>query len=127
MAKSDTNYQNFKKYYDNLAARGYDKLVPPNHEETLEELIAEGNRLLEAETKKPVEKTPQPCEKKRLQDTLAADSKNPYVRARNKILNDLPKERRERIEAMEQTGHTDNATYEEFTKMITKLGDKFSS
>jgi hypothetical protein len=121
MAKNNVNND---KYWESVKLRGYDKLPQPTHVETIEELAAEGERLLQAEGKLP---TPTPSnDSKRLQDTLAAATDNPYVRARVKILNDLPKERRERIEQMEKAKNTDNLIYDQFVKMVVKLGDQLS-
>ena len=119
MAQTDHH----QKYFDSVEERGYNKLKPLNREETIAELVAEGMKLLKAE-ENPAE-TP-PCDNKRLQDALAATTKNPYVRARLKILNDMSEERKRRIEEMESNGKTDNPTYAEFAKKVIKLGDKFS-
>jgi hypothetical protein len=129
MAKSDAKGD---RYLQSVKERGYEnlkctaaELTAKTPEELIRVLCAEGAELLDAEVKAKTPPVP-PNENKRLQDALAASTKNPYVRARLKILNDLPKERRDSIEAMEKNGKTDNPTYKEFVQMIMKLGDKFS-
>lgn len=131
MARKTDNFDNFSKYLQSIKDRGYENLkstvaeqAAKNDEDLIRVLIVEGNALLKAEDKTPPPKPPN--DNQRLQDTLAANTTNPYVRARLKILNDLSDERRNRIEEMEKNGKTDNPTYEQFAKMVVKLGDQFS-
>ena len=121
MAKSDAKSN---RYLQSVKERGYENLPVPDHEQTMMELCAEGEKLLtEEEKKSPI--SPKP-ESKRLNDALAASAVNPYIRARLKILNGLPPEKRTQIEEMENKGKTDNAFYKKFVKMCSDLGDKLS-
>ncbi len=118
MAKSESKPN---RYQQSVKERGYENLPIPDHTETMMELCIEGMKLLKEE--KPAPKV----ENKRLQDALAASASNPYIRARLKILNDLPPERRNQIEEMENKGKTNNPLYEKFAKMVATLGDKLST
>ena len=127
MAKSDAKSN---RHLQSVKERGYANLkctaaeiAAKTPEELIRVLCAEGEELLSAKT---TTGTTSP-ESKRLNDTLATADPNPYVRARVKILNDLPKSRREQIEAMEKTNNTNNPTYAQFLKLVTKLGDQFSN
>jgi DNA-binding FadR family transcriptional regulator len=134
MAKSDAMGE---RYLQSVKERGYEnlkctvaeltaaKLTAKTPEALIRVLCAEGAEIIAAEEKAKTPPVP-PSENKRLQDALAASTKNPYVRARLKILNDLTKDRRDQIEGMEKNGKTNNPTYEQFIKMVTKLGDDFS-
>jgi len=134
MAKNEASEN---KYFASLKERGYQnlkctpaELAAKTPEDLLRVLMKEGEELVEAELSKG-KIIPLPSKTKSdpkvLENALAAMSKNPYVRARIKILNDLPAERRKQIEDMEKNGKTNNATYEQFAKMVSKLGDQFSS
>jgi hypothetical protein len=90
------------------------------------ELCLEGMKLLEAEEKSPTVVPPKQDDQKKLETALGTKSANPYVRARIKILTDLPEARRKMIEKMEADGKIDNRTYDDFNKAIASLGDKLS-
>ena len=106
------------KYQESVIARGYQNLVPLKTEPTIEELLKEGHALLNAESSPAKEgKAPEPA---------PGAPTNPYVRAREKVLSDLPKSRREKILAMESNNDISNKTYNEFIKHVTELGDKYS-
>lgn len=133
MAKSDKG----ERHLESVKARGYQnlqctpaELAAKTPEELMRVLMKEGEAIIEAELNKG-KIIPLPSktksEPKALDNALAAMSKNPYVRARIKILTDLPPARRKQIEEMEKTGNTDNHTYEQFSKMVAKLGDQFSA
>lgn len=119
--------ENLRKYRAHLSEIGTKNLVPPKNTERnalMKELAAEGMKILAEEEKS----TSNPCgERKKLTEALANSSSNPYIRARNKVLMDLPEERRKSIEEMEKTGKTNNRIYDEFVKMQRTIGDKFSS
>ncbi len=120
MAKSESKPN---RYQQSVKERGYENLPIPDHTETMMELCIEGMKLLKEEEKKSA---PKVDETKRLQDSLAASASGPYAKARLKILNDLPPERRIQIEEMEKKGKINNPLYEKFVKMIATLGDKLS-
>jgi hypothetical protein len=65
--------------------------------------------------------------KKKLESVLGEHDKNPYIRARIRVLKDIDPLRRKNIEEMERTGKTNNHQYQDFVKMVTTLGDKFSN
>ena len=130
MAKSDAKGN---RHLQSVKERGYEnlkctaaELTAKTTEDLIRVLCAEGAEIIAAEEKAKTPPVP-PSENKRLQDALAAATKNPYVRARLKILNDLTKDRRDQIEAMEKNKKTNNPTYEQFVKMVMKLGDEFSN
>lgn len=117
--KELTNYQ---RYLANVKNRGYDKLSSPKQKESIDDLIAEGDRLLEEESKAivstaSVSSTP-PKER--------ATSTNPYRQARLKILSEMDPEKRSFIEQLEKAHNTDHYQYTDFVKQIQKLGDQLS-
>jgi hypothetical protein len=65
-------------------------------------------------------------EKTKLNQKLAENDKNCYVRARAEIISKLTKSAREKIEKMEATKDIENREYKDFLKKITDLGDKLS-
>lgn len=115
----NTDLTNYERYLNNLKIRGYDKLSPPLKEESINDLIAEGDRLLEAEAKKSTVKA-----KKSTSNTTT--SNNPYRQARLKILSEMDKSQRTLIETLEKEGKKDSREYLEFVKNISTLGDKLS-
>lgn len=129
MSKTEDN---FKKYQENIIARGYANLksqkLPKDLNEVMKQLAQEGQELLDRETlddcKQSLPMTSAPSE--RLEHALASKDSNPYIRARAQILKDLPKEKREHILQMEQSGKIENSMYQEFIRMVRKLGDNFS-
>jgi hypothetical protein len=64
--------------------------------------------------------------KTKLNQKLAENDKNPYIRARAEILSKLTKSELARIEKMEATGDTENKEYKNLIKKISDLGDKLS-
>jgi len=109
---------------ESVKARGYENLKgmaiePADPQELLRMLVKEGDALLAAE--EPA--TPVTA----LESALGSKSNNPYIRARIKILNDLPPKVRSEIEHMEKTGKINNSVYRKFTVAIALLGDKLSS
>lgn len=117
MAKKGEELTNYEKYLANVKHRGYEHLPIPDHEETIDELIAEGNRLLEQEAKKTPSQAPPP--------TTTSD--NPYLLARKKILSEMTEEKRKLIERLEREGKTDSYQYEDFIQQIRKLGDSMTN
>lgn len=120
MAKMGEELTNYEKYLANVKIRGYSNLPIPDHEESIAELIAEGDRLLEQESKKKIApKASTPLTK--------TSSNNPYFQARLKILSAMDPEKRQLIERLEKEGKKDTRQYQEFIQEIQKLGDKLSS
>jgi hypothetical protein len=120
MAKSSNDLTNYKKYLNNIKQRGYENLPIPKRQETVDELIAEGNRLLEEDAKH------QSSQKTSKITKPTTSSGNPYFQARQKILSDMDPGKRKIIEQMETEGNTDSRQYQEFVEQIHKLGDKLS-
>lgn len=120
MAKS-SNLTNYEKYLNNVKLRGYANLPIPDHEETIEELLIEGDRLIRKEESQKSSPTitvnPPP----------KASSNNPYFQARQKILSEMDSEKRKLIERLEKEGNTDSYQYQDFVEQIRKLGDQLSS
>ena len=129
MSKTDDN---FKKYHEMVKSRGYSNLkpqkLPKDPNEVLKQLAREGQALLDREAlnqcKQSLPVTSAPS--KELEHALASKDANPYIRARAQVLKDLPEVKRQRILDMEQSGKIDNGTYQEFVRMVRKLGDGFS-
>jgi len=112
-----------------IKTRGYQNLKglplePPDPQDLMRLLVRQGDLLLAAEEAEK-NKTSS-TSSKALEDSLAAKSKNPYVRARVQVLAKLPAELRKRVEQMETTKDVKNPIYERFTKAIALLGDKLS-
>ncbi len=130
MSKTEDN---FKKYQEMLIARGYTELksqkLPKDPNEVLLQLSREGQDILNreelAKCKQSLPITSSPS--KDLEQALAAKDSNPYVRARAQILKEMPFARRERIQEMERTGKIENDTYQEFVRLVRKLGDSLSN
>jgi hypothetical protein len=108
---------------DDLSTR-IKKLLRPDHEESLAELIAEGNRLLAEETKNPLKK-PVSNDSVKLQEKLGSMSNNPYVRARTEILKKMTPEARAILEQMSSGKKDKDNRWETFCSAISKLGEKF--
>lgn len=128
--KTDPNDENLKRYQAKLKERGYDKLTPTEKELSIDELAAEGLKLLTDDQKKaPAAKVQ--CEQPKLDKALALSSKNPYVKARVQILikwanNPNTAWRAKEIEQMECGKLPKNKHYDEFVKEVATLGDSFS-
>lgn len=120
MAKKGEELTNYSKYLANVKHRGYEHLPIPDHDESIEELIAEGNRLLEQEAQK--KSTSQPSV-----PPTTPSSDNPYLRARKKILSDMTEEKRKLIERLEKEGKTDSYQYQDFIVQVSKLGDSMTN
>jgi DNA-nicking Smr family endonuclease len=107
-----------------------------NEEQYLLYALKEGYALLAAEAKKVVPThperaptnsvTPPPIPAAKLQDALAATSKNPYVRARQTILTQMTTAQRNIIERMERGELEKDKRYDLFCDQISTLGDKMS-
>jgi len=129
MSKTEDN---FKKYQETVIARGYTNLkaqkLPKDLNEVMKALAKEGQALLDraelnnCKQSLPMTSTPS----KDLEQALASKDSNPYVRARAQVLKDLPEEKRNRLLEMERTGKMENGIYQEFVRMVRKLGDTFS-
>lgn len=123
--KKDDLDQNYAKYLNNLKTRGYEHLPSPLKVPTIDDLAAEGAKLLEEEGVKDL--PPSTPAKENLEMALGKNSKNPYVRARVKVLSDMPTTRRERILKLEVEKNLDHPDYKDFVKMVRKLGDEYES
>lgn len=120
MAKKGEELTNYEKYLANVKHRGYEHIPTPDHEESIDELIAEGNRLLEQEAQK--KSTTQP-----VTPPTTPSTDNPYLRARKKILFEMPEEKRKLIERLEKEGKTDSYQYTDFVAQVRKLGDSMTN
>lgn len=130
---TNNNEDNFKRYQVRLAKLQQEgNLVAPPElpiDQLISLLAAEGNKLLQAEpgAKPPKIKPPQQKpDNAKLEASLAAMSKNPYIRARGMILEKLSTSRRKEIMEMEKNGNINNTKYQEFLNDVTKLGDSLS-
>jgi hypothetical protein len=116
---------NYQKY---ILQQGYNKLPIPDHEETIAELVAEGERLLalEEKAKKPEVKVVAEAvdESERLDSVMASKSTNPYVQARAEVLKKLSPSLRKKIEDMEKSGDRDNTIYKDFCSKVSEYADK---
>ena len=91
------------------------------------EAIQEGNKLL-AEEEKLKNKVVVVDDKKKLDTALSTSSKNPYVKARIKILNDWKKDINtawlaNEVESMESGKQPKDRHYDDFVKLVMDLGD----
>lgn len=118
MSRKSEELTNYEKYLNNLKHRGITN--PPDHEESIDELVAEGNRLLEQEsqTKSTTQSKVSP---------INIPSDNPYLRARKKILSEMTEEKRKLIDRFEKEGNTDSYQYKDFVAQVRKLGDSMSN
>jgi hypothetical protein len=127
MAKSDKFPYKQELHVASVRARGYDKLTPSPYAIDdpllMDKLAAEGHKLLESQGER-APKVPG----KTLETALGEKSKNPYIRARIKVLGDMPLSRRERILKMEQDNTAEHSfEYKDFVAMVRKLGDELSN
>ena len=123
MAKSDLkNIKGTEVYLASVKARGYENLKPYKRNMSIDDLAAEGMKLLEVDVILPV--TP----KKSLEDALGDKSDNPYIKARTQILNQMVLSRKERILKIEQDKTTEHSfEYKAFVEQVRKLGDELSN
>lgn len=118
--------KNFKDDEKNLSRHN---LPIPDHKETIQELVAEGNKLLEQDEKNSSSTVAKPSVSPApTAPVLSSDSKNPYIRARIQLLNQWKKDPRtawkaEEIENMERKKETNNRHYDEFVHEVRLLGD----
>lgn len=129
MAKSSkgSSNSNYDKYLTNLKHRGYDKLPIPDHEESLDEIIAEGEKLLledEAKKKKQTVSSPSVASKS---PPKPVSPENPYLKARNQTLKDYGEKKAKMILKMEAEKDVDNDIYTCFYQRVMELGDKLSN
>ena len=117
--KSMTNSDSFKKYHDALKGRATNVILIPDKLpiETHISILLSGPDLTEQTASSP----------KKLEVALAANDKNPYVRARAEVLKKMKSSDRALIEKMEETKNTNNYFYEKFVKAVAAEGDKLSS
>ncbi len=118
MKSSSRNSENFEEYLKKI--QGSKTPVKP---QTIPEIIAEGNKIIESET---VPTTENSSEKKKTVKPVLNES-NPYVKARNEILKSMPSWRSREVLEMEKTDNKNNRYYEEFVVNVTTLGNKYSN
>ena len=128
MSKKTENDENFKKYQERMERLQAENLVPPPElpiDQLISYLAAEGMKLLEAEAKakKPMVPKAKKDDSLKLDNSLAASSKNPYARARAQVLSKMAAWKRKEIEEMEKTGNLNNDRYKDFIAEVAKLGD----
>ena len=121
---------NFENYVDKIgrlkmASMSRRNLPIPDHEEILDELVAEGMKLLEEDEK--LQKKSIISETKKLESSLGLTSPNPYVRARMEILSKMSNDKRKVIEEMENGTKPKDHRYDEFVRLVAQLGDKMTS
>lgn len=127
MAKKSDSFEDYVtklqqvKLSDGLYSRK--NLPQPDHEETIAELVAEGERLIaeEEKLKKPKD------ESKRLDSTLSSTSLNPYVRARHEVLTKMSDIQKKIIEKMEKGELEKDSRYDTFCKQVATRGDQLSN
>jgi hypothetical protein len=120
MSRKSEELTNYEKYLNNLKHRGYENLPIPDQEESIDKLVAEGNRLLEEESQK------KPTTQSKV-SSINPPSDNPYLRARKKILSEMTEEKRSLIIRHEKEGKTDSSQYKDFVALIRKLGDNMTN
>lgn len=118
MNKKTDNEENFKRFQARLEEMKHLNLKPLDHQPTIDELAAEGAKLLEADGMPPVVKN----EVKKLSAALGKSSKNPYTRAWAELIAKHPKWRQEEFEKK-----LDTAAYRDFCKEVKLLGDEYSN
>lgn len=131
---SKTNKDNFKDNVQNMSRKNLP--IPSNslksEADMITEALIEGNKILEDE-----EKVKKSAKKLTVDDVnpldiaLGLKSPNPYVRARNQILQKWMKDpslqwKAREIEKMENGTNPKNQFYDEFILVVAELGDKLS-
>jgi len=124
MAKN--NKDNFQEY---LKKTNRHNLPIPDHDESIQEMIDEGFKLLAQEEKLAKKESPKKDPPKPIAPT---PSNNPYVQARTQILakwNADPnfKWRATEIQEMESGKLPKTKHYDDFVKEVAILGDKISN
>ncbi len=104
---------------------GRGTLPIPDHEETLTELIQEGQRLLDAEEKKKTRKSAKKGSVKQKKISKNFET-NPYYMAKQILLAGEYKQMKLVIEQMDKGEIPKDRMYNEFVKAIAFLGDKMS-
>ncbi len=129
MAKKTNDFEPYEdklkkvKLSDGLYSR---KNLPiPDHEETVTELVKEGEKLIAEEEK--IRKKSVVSETKRLETKLGSTSNNPYIRARCDIMSKWTSEKLKLFEEMEKGIRPKDHRYDDFVREVAKLGDKMSS
>lgn len=121
-----------KKEFENLGKK-LQRLADENHiysrkglkptptQPTFAQLVAEGDALIEKESKKSKKESSPPSE------TNKPTSLNPYAVAREKVLAKMDEWHKKEILRMEAEGNKDNRFYDEFVRKVRELGDTLSS
>lgn len=108
MSSNEEKQHNLARYKESLA------LTPPSKLPSIDELAAEGLKLLNEEIK-PVKKT-------KLEKTITEN--NPYALARKQIMDKMEQFERNEILKMENENRKDNNTYRNFVKKTMEIGDE---
>lgn len=118
---------NFKTYLNEIKSTPMSRfnLPIPTHEESLQEILKEGDKLL-GEEKKLSASAPAKDERTQLESKLASTSSNPYVRAREEILKKMSPAEITTIRNMESGKEPKTQWYDRFVSKIADLGDKYS-
>ena len=123
----------FDDFINKMKQLSAQKAKATKRDQTIAEMVAEGNRLLEEEEreknskKKPEPPKPQPDETTKLESTLGSISENPYIRARVQLLNKMTPEARKVIERIEKGELERNHVYDRFVHDVALLGDNLSN
>ena len=109
---------NEKKLSDRL--KGIN-LKPVATEQSIKDLIVEGDKLLKEDETTVIPKT--------ITKTITkiSNSNNPYLRAKIKILADMASNFRCEILELEKTNNLDHRFYNEFVEKVADLGDQYSN
>jgi hypothetical protein len=113
--KTENQDDNLKKYRERLKQFSQEDLTPPSRELTIDEIAAEGEKLLAKSS------TPPPVEVKR-----PVSKNNPYFQARNQLLAKYPDWKQGELLKMERERNTNNRFYMEFVEEVIFLGDQLS-
>lgn len=110
------------------------RTIEPNDEctkypKTLEKLCmflaAEGHKLLAAEENKSENKPITKNTNSKPLEAKSANEVNPYIRARNDILNKMGAFEKKEIETMEREGNLDNRIYNNFVHQVRLIADAY--
>ncbi len=109
--------ENLKKYQERIQ-----NLPKASERElTIDDLAAEGEKLLKV-------KTPKKTKKVAVEEEKPLNESNPYVKARLEILSKYPEWKKIEMLMLEKTKNTEgNRHYSEFVKAVIYLGDAYSA
>jgi hypothetical protein len=121
------NKDNYEKYMDQINGKDmFNRLnVPiPDHEETLDEILAEGERLIQAELKLKSPKTKKTVKTK--SNLTSENSNNPYIKARMQLFSKMDPAKKHWIDQVERGELKKDRCYDDFVKEVAILGDALS-